>query len=656
MAASRPSTIYPYREVQSFAGVPVDMKTEITNGTVSLGNGPSALGNQTEQSPLGLFDPYNANYQTFFKPLTVLNEGNTNLLNVQFNQQLSVNQNGNTSAYTLMAHADTNDPLSDLGAFDYYETSGPQASNARTYNGTAIPLTGTSVPEEPFVARTSLDTDLMRAYGRNPGLVLNYNALYPGATFHKPRVGSAPTTLTVPDVPSYGGTGYELPAAIAPTLNPTAPYVTTTAPPYVGLSVPFGTPVGSYSTSAQPLRLFEGQDFSTYGIATPYYPPTYGAALGGHANPARALATQLPMDSNPQANPNAQPLPINSGGLPASTGVTLNINVLEDRLTDGFTAGALPMIDAGPAGPSVNQPGGTSAPTSTPDFAPAAFRDPNTGNLSVYWTSGRTANSFGIYGVNAPFNLGSNATPGNYFYPANATGQWWQSVGGYTGTALKPVLPISATSPVYSGLTVAEDPNNAANVSAFVVGVSPSAPYSNTLYSYLVTPASGSGASFTADAFGSSAAITPASSASQVKYGVKGLYTGFTNPLWAFWTGTTRGRTALYYNSQAGGTWGTTVNLLPVPAGLTAVADASPLLMTAPVNGTLTPTIEVTYSGTAPDGNIDLYVSRYVPAGTTAATASQLDLAAFPAGDGKPARRSAAGIRPATSPGPAPVR
>ncbi len=631
---SSPPYLYPYRDVQSFAGVPVNMKTEITNGTVSLGNGPSSLGIQTEQyTPLGLFDPYNVNYRTFFQPLTVLNEGNTNLLNAQFNQQLLSSTN---APQTLPAYADANDPLSVIGGFDYPSmfptTSGPQASGLRTTTaGANIPLpnTTTSVNEQPFIFRTSLDTDLMRAYGVNPGLLSNNQPLYPGApnvntlylgaTFHKPRVGVASTTLTVPDVPETGTLGYSLQAAIVPTLNPTAPYVTMTAPPYVGISVPFGTPVGSYATTdAQPLRLFEGQDPSTHGVAAPFYPPTYGGSnsIGGHAAPSGALATQLPLDAN------AQP------ALPASTGVKLNITVLEDRLTDGNTFGALPMVDADPAVSTTPAGGGAAVLTSTPDIGAAAFRDPTTGNLSLYWTSGRNG-GFGIYGVNALFNLDSTSKPGNYFYPSDPIGgKWWNSIGGYNTTSPFAMLPVSglATTGTNSGLSIAPGPTGTSGTNyAFDVAVSSTAPYSNTLYSYLANPANGSLTGLQM--------ITPLSSSSQVKYGVKGLYTGtnFTNNLWAFWTGSTRGRTGLYYNSQASGTWGTTVNLLPVPAGLTSVADASPMLMTAPVNGTQASTIEVTYSGTAPDGNIDLYASRYVPAGTTTATASQLNLAAFPA-------------------------
>ena len=60
------------------------------------------------------------------------------------------------------------------------------------------------------------------------------------------------------------------------------------------------------------------------------------------------------------------------------------------------------------------------------------------------------------------------------------------------------------------------------------------------------------------------------------------------------------------------------------------------MLITAPVTQpdktiVYTPVIEVTYSGTGPDGNADLYVSRYLPHGTTGAAAAQLDQVQFPA-------------------------
>ena len=191
-----------------------------------------------------------------------------------------------------------------------------------------------------------------------------------------------------------------------------------------------------------------------------------------------------------------------------------------------------------------------------------------------------------------------------------------------------------------SGLTIAQDSQNPSNIGAFAVNVqAPPLPgvtgYQNTLLYYPVTPKSG--------ALGTPQVVT--NDPTQVKYGVKGLFTdtAFTSApnLWAFWTATTRGRTAIYYNSQdPTNGWipktGTTTGLLPIPAGLTAVADAAPMLMYGNVPNATGPqpqaTIEVTYSGTAPDGNVDLYQSRYQPDGTPGNPKPyQLDLVPFPA-------------------------
>ena len=80
---------------------------------------------------------------------------------------------------------------------------------------------------------------------------------------------------------------------------------------------------------------------------------------------------------------------------------------------------------------------------------------------------------------------------------------------------------------------------------------------------------------------------------SQVKYGVRGLYAAQASfpgnrSLWAFWTASTRGRTAIYYNSRepGAGNWPNNSALLPIPAGLTAVSDAYPTLIYAPVTTT----------------------------------------------------------------------
>lgn len=598
--------IYPYRDVQSFAGVPVNMKTTTQTTTVSLENAPSALGNQTENFPsanLGYFEPFDPGYQSFFRPVGVFNDGNVNLLNIHFGQQMALSNAGGTAAtpQTLTAVSDGNDLLSELGGFDFYGTSGPinTTSYQRMTAGVAQTLPGTTVPEQSFMFRTSLDTDLMQAYGRHPVIAADptLNALYPAGTFHKPRAGSAqPTTLTVPDMPETGDPAFTLPTAVVPAVG-------SVSAPYVGIALPFGTPVGTYHTRKPfPLLVFEGLDAKT---ASRFEPPTYGGAVGGHAGTSPSNITNLlPLNANNQAL-----VPVSSDGL------NLQINVLEDRLTDGYTAGALPMIDGIQAGLTIATPGNPAVAVSTPDFAPAAFRDPASGNMSVFWTSLR-GGSYDIYSQNVLFNQNSPGNPGTYFYPSSSTKNWYAPVG-----------KLNRAPGVNSGLSIETGPATSAGAftprRAYDVAVT-SAPYTNRLYSYEMGPQNGSLFSYLP--------ITPVSNNSQVKYGVKGLNTGgsFANgvdSVWAFWTGTTRGRTALYYSPQSA--WNKTAPLaLPVPAGLTAVSDASPLLMpVAPLATGFGPAIEVTYSGTGPDGNADLYVSRYVP---DAKTATQLDLVPFP--------------------------
>ena len=95
------------------------------------------------------------------------------------------------------------------------------------------------------------------------------------------------------------------------------------------------------------------------------------------------------------------------------------------------------------------------------------------------------------------------------------------------------------------------------------------------------------------------------------------------NNLWAFWSGGTRGRTALYYSSTTTGSSGSLgafagPAILPVPASLTALSNPSAVLTYAPdpttgPTGTAIPVIEVTYSGVGPSGSANLYLSRYRP-------------------------------------------
>ena len=611
-----------YRDIRIYTGVPVSMSTSIADGTIDIGKVPSAFGIQTDgyagykdgNGNYG-FTPYNTLFQNYFLPITVHNDGNVNLLNVHLDQKVA---NSPTTYVPLVMRSDPVDPLSVIPAYDVASETGPRVGS---FNGVA---------ELPFLIRSSVDTDLGAAYGRNPGITGNttYAPLYPGVTFHKARPGDGtPTTLTVPDVPYdnsqqvAGATNpFYLPPVSLPVVNGG------TAAPRVSVAIPFGTPIGAYR---QMVRVFEGLDtsgYQTYNSSTntglnPYYPPQYGGAVGGQGTPSSPATDVLSVGVQPMSDP----------------GVTVRATVLEDRMTDGFTVGAVPQIDAAPSTNAGNNAFGA------PDFAPAAFRDPATGGIGIYWTSGRpvsgSSSAFNVQGAYVPFNVNSNAKPGNYFYPGNTSGNvtqgWWNP--------FTPTLQAGTN----SGLSVAQDYSDPANVYAFTTDVVSTAPYQNTLYSYTVSPSTGG--------LSNPLPVTPPTDNGTVKYGIHGLYTksGFssgapsgTPSLWAFWTSVTRGRTTISYNSfGSNGAWvptsgGSTVGLLPVPAGLSSVADPSPVLMTAPVivNGGgfaasapfTQSVIEVTYSGVALDGNTDLYQCRYVPAKDSTTGVFSLALASYP--------------------------
>ena len=616
-----------YRYIRVYTGVPPDYGLQMHDATVDLGGVvPSGFGIQTSSFPglidsngVKTFDPYNLLFQDYFQPLTIYNTGNTNLLNVHLDQKLTFSGSPDTLEFV----SDASDPLSFLAGYDLNGATGPRTG---TYGAS-------NVPEEHTILRSSLDMDMVTAYGHTPNVP---TAFYPSSTFHKARVGSSnPSTLSLPDGPETFDPKYSL--QDSPTGKPIVPSGSGIykSLPYVSIAVPFGTVAGSYHGT---LQAFEGIDIGGYNTykgsgqlfdqsTRMLYPPHYGKAIGGIGAPVTDLngilqdetgtaSADIVKFGGSRRNPIASLMPI------STTGTVLNFKVVEDRMTDGFTYGSVPMIDAGPAVPAA----GAVPAHATPDFGPAAFRDyttgSSTGNISLYWTTGRSNSGFGIQAANVAMNQ-TPAVPGGVpYFTTIPSGQFWWS---------QPTLTLPAGT--NSGLTIAQDDaNNPASVYAFAVNVN-TPPYANTLYSYAVAPGSGL----------LSSPLPVTSDPSQVKYGVKGLScksAGFTRNLWAFWTATTRGRTSIYYNSldPANSTWlpttgPSTTALLPVPAGLTSVADPAPVIIGAigTVNGVTGPGqfIDVTYSGTGPDGNVDLYESRYHP-DSNAASAFTLDLIPFP--------------------------
>lgn len=666
-----------YRFVNTYLGVPVDMTTTVENSTVDLGKLPQSTGIQTDAfngvrgdqyDALGTFMPYDMlnsqgkyppRFRKFFQPLTILNRGNVNLLNVHLDQKVNLDKNGAASGTdSLKFFSDTLDSQTYIPAFDFAGISGPRSGGP-----------------DYFLLRSSLDTDLVQAYGRNPGIVSNNNgaapglsAEYPSATFHKARVSTPlPPQLTVPDVPNdntLGSSAFALYTTKDPLkidannrLIALVPNATTGAVdtpfaasvPYVGLAVPLGTPVGTYS---QRVQLFEGIDAVGYQnigqgtTYTPLLPPLYGGQAVVPLVAAAGLGASPPNAAN--MTDIWYPNVVRTGSTPALVKGT----VTEARITDGLSFGTLPQVD-----PVTNKNPQTNQQSGVADFLPSAFRNAfwngdsllGDGSLALTWTTSRAAAPgaapYNIAGATLGYQkqnltIAGQQTPAGYFSPSlvNNLPQWWKPMGTNGGLLF--------TSGLNTGMVLVPDQE-------FYNASTGKFTSDGTAYAFVQSVTGGAGSTFQSqllcypvtggvvNTLATPTAITQ--DPGPAKNGVRGLkftlpagetfqdplasaVTPITNNLWAFWQSGTRGRSVISYSSAdttATGTGGLTftpATALPIPAGLVSVSDPSALLVHIPVGdpnvgsgGTPTLALEVTYTGIAPDGNADLYVSRYRP-------------------------------------------
>jgi hypothetical protein len=160
--------------------------------------------------------------------------------------------------------------------------------------------------------------------GADQALVSNLDPRFSSqVTLHKPRPGDrSPTSLRLPDSP-YGTTN---PAAVAP---------------MVGVAVPLGHPVGSYS---QYIRVFEDE----------------------------YLGANMALDFDPVTNRAYETI--------TEPTMKLKFIVKEERITSNREPGTLPQYDYPPAQPSSFR---------YPNIGPAAYRDSSTGNLLLAFASQR---------------------------------------------------------------------------------------------------------------------------------------------------------------------------------------------------------------------------------------------------------------------------
>ncbi len=398
-----------FRQVNVGLSVPPDVNLRTEEETVDIGNvahsmgySPSNLNRPFQPSFLGQYTTaITPNGQSlwdsplgfqFFKPFTVRNQGNVNLVNVraakvQGDYSYQVFQNSGGLPIPDNQHAFWSSLLSD------------QVEPFYTFNNPSL----AAVPYQPFPngpgnlgVVTSLDhwagplgiwPNQGVKFDNNlwpskfngypiPNLasgdyVLNGNVLGWTAssrrrpTVGKPRPGdTASRTMSIPDT-YYGDPLNEL--AQLKQLDQRD------VRPKISVAIPLGTPAGTYT---MPVYVFEDHVpeqwrawiyYTRGGINNPDPTPiTQGAG-----DDDGVINTVLTGQNNPAMMPESRSNPF-----------TLKVTVAESRLTNGSSSGAYVQIDNRKAG-------NVALPPTGANITPVAMRDVKTGSINLFWPSNR---------------------------------------------------------------------------------------------------------------------------------------------------------------------------------------------------------------------------------------------------------------------------
>jgi hypothetical protein len=677
------------RTVQVWVTVPPDLRNHIAEQTVDVGSVPAGFGidlasdsgnaiDNSQWSPFapggGSIAPSNA-LNSFFKPITLMNDGNVNFVNLHLNQYNNIH-NGATSVVLP-------------NAFESYTTSGLTAIPSFDTDGTGAaapgPLTGTL--DEPIV-RSSLDY-FPNLSGTSPTVVPGINIyqekpyIYatpgntpPGPVAAKPRVGdSNGAVVTVPAIP-HGNSGN------GTTNVSSLPY---NGRPVVSLAVPLGTPAGSYSST---IYAFEGDDMYTTNVNG-----TSSFAAEGPTYANQILTSQgwmSPSISNGQTTApdflDVIPGPQGYGAVQtlSNPGAVLTVNVVEGRITDGPPLPVTTYTGATPNVYNATLPytdAASSAPNSN-DLQPWAFYDPSGNGLPTFgllWTSQRNQQAGTVALAATPYSLYSSGlvatndsvtgNPINLNQPSSllpTSAGWWTPSTQLTELPQPAATAPNAVQQSYDASTygtlasnVIGDPINALWVTSVK---SPSGGTSYSVYSAPVTYANNQ------PQLPAISGLTPLFTTSQPVLNPRASYyytpgaggadvlTGFTPtgmtgvfPLIVY-TSYVGGRSALMYWPSttaaytAGGTpnSNTIIGPAPVPLPLGITSASTPTIVARPVinvAGTPTSQIDIVFSGIAgSSGSADICTARYsvIPntINTTTATLTALptlSTAAIPA-------------------------
>lgn len=377
-----------FRQFQVGVAVPPDVSLRTEEETIDLGKMPHGGGyDPTTPFAPSYVGPYAGGLSpwdtpglaTFFRPFTVKNTGNVNLVNVRVAKIIGV-MGANPADPTFWARlmSDQVEPNASLTfvngqwrttlpsppiwavPFNFLSGQGGTGnigvvSSLDHGNSSAIPNW-----DHNFWPYTVPVADYVQA-----GNVLGWAAgTRPRPTLHKPRPGDpAPTVMSIPDVAHGDPLGLlnslrNLDTAEGRPARDTRPSI--------GIAVPLGTPTGTYSA---PVYVFEDHTPEQWRAWQQFYGQASGQGGGSAA---------LAQDDNGLLDTQAggQRVPVEAFANPT---FTLKVDVGEARLTNGVTPGSYFQIDRR----ALDQP-----PFGA-NLQPAALRDRMSGNLLLFWASNR---------------------------------------------------------------------------------------------------------------------------------------------------------------------------------------------------------------------------------------------------------------------------
>jgi hypothetical protein len=339
----------------------------------------------------------------FFRPFTLYNESNVNLVNLRVAKLLGQNfskisgrslsqytditaGNENTAdAVSLQIHSDqvNGQSVPPLYALPFKNISGaPGVGNAGMVSSfdhmsSSSNPTTSLFPERalwplanPFVVQADIDSATQNYGALFPtadslanGIVGWKDGIQPQPTLGKPRVGDTQGRIaSIPDLPYSGN-----PALLSPS--------TSFQRPRIGMAIPMGTPVGTYSAPV-----------FTYEDSTPLQ---WQEWLSHYSKPA-GVTQNYAQSNDGILNVSRTGAPIEAHTDPT---FTLKWTVREAKLSREVTNGDLQMLDPfnswnDPLHAQIITPPGS-------DLFPAAYMAPGTGsnvynrNLFLYWATNR---------------------------------------------------------------------------------------------------------------------------------------------------------------------------------------------------------------------------------------------------------------------------